>query len=185
MAQRWLFVSTAILFCRFDLASGQSEVQVSQTPSIRTVRSDTLLDAAVAFADPVDPVVYYNPRLMERLGPEMSAFVLAHEEAHIQLGHRRPPRGEPLSRAALERLLQGWELEADCLAATRLARERPSALEAATGFFRRMGPARLDAEHPSGSARAARLDTCGQTPNGDLRASSEGPRLTVTAIPFN
>jgi len=173
-----------MLFCQFDLASGQTESQFLRTLSIRTVPRDTLLDAAIAFADPDDPVVYYNPRLMERLGPEMAAFVLAHEEAHIQLGHRRPPRGPAMSPDALERLLQGWELEADCLAATRLAHERPSAIQAATGFFRRMGPYRLDGEHPTGSARAERLEACVQTPSGDPRSSSEGPRLNAIAIPF-
>jgi hypothetical protein len=182
MVKRLCLASIAILFCRFDLASGQAEAQGPQTPSIRTVSTDTLLDAAIAYADPADPVVYYNPRLMERLGSEMSVFVLTHEEAHIRLGHRRPSTG--MAREALQRLLQSWELEADCLAASWLVHERPSALQAATDFFRRMGPNRLDREHPTGSARADRLEACGQTPSGDPRRSSEGPRVNAIAIPF-
>jgi len=143
-----------------------------------------LTDVAVAFADSSDPVVYYNPRLMARYGAEISAFVLAHEYGHIQLGHRRPSVPSAGARDALEQLLQGWELDADCFAAARLARERPSALLAAIGFFERMGLDRVDREHPSGSARAAQLTACGRTVNGDLRFSSEGPRTTATAIQF-
>lgn len=151
-------------------------------PNIRTVPSDTLSDLAVAFADSDDPVVYYNPRLMERYGPEISAFVLAHERAHIRLGHRRPVAS--MTRQALERLLQTWELDADCLAAAWLARERPSALQAATNLFEQLGPRRLDGEHPVGSVRAARLIACGRAPNGDPRPASEGPRATATATSF-
>lgn len=140
--------------------------------------SDTLSDLALAIADPREPVIYYNPRLMVRFGPEISAFVLTHEQAHIQLGHRRP--GWPMDPDALERLLQTWELEADCLAAVRLSRERPSALQVAVGFFQRMGAGRVDREHPSGSARAMRLMVCGGTTTGDLRPYGEGPRVTAT-----
>lgn len=145
---------------------------------------ETLSDLAVAFADPVDPVIYYNPRLMALYGAELSAFVLAHEYAHIQLGHRRPSGPDAVSREALERLLQGWELEADCIAAARLARERPNALQAAIGFFARMGPDHVDREHPTGSVRAAQLASCGRTVNGDLRVSGEGPRTSATTIQF-
>jgi hypothetical protein len=150
--------------------------------NIRTVPSETLSDLAVAFADPLDPVIYYNPRLMKRYGAEMTAFVLAHEYAHIELGHRRPAAA--VTREVLERLLQGWELDADCLAAVRLARERPAALHAATSLFQAMGSDRVDREHPAGSARAARLTACGRMQNGDPRVSSEGPRISATTIQF-
>lgn len=153
-------------------------------PNIRTVPRETLSDIAVAFADPVDPVIYYNPRLMAQYGAEISAFVLAHEHAHILLDHRRPSVPGAGSREALERLLQGWELAADCVAAARLARERPAALQAAISFFERTGPDRVDREHPTGSARAAQLSACGRAPNGDPRVSSEGPRTSATTIQF-
>jgi len=181
---RGLLFSIAILFCHFDLATGQANSLGSQTPSIRTVPRETLSDLAVAFADPVDPVIYYNPRLMAQYGAELSAFVLAHEDAHIRLDHRRPSVPGAGSREALEQLLQGWELAADCVAAARLARERPAALQAAIGFFERMGPDRVDREHPTGSARAVQLSTCGRTVNGDLRVPSEGPRTSATTIQF-
>lgn len=166
-----------MLIGHFDLAAGQRVTLVQWVPDIRTVPSDTLSDLAVAFADLDHPVVYYNPRLMERYGPEISAFVLAHERAHIRLGHRRPQAG--VTGQALERLLQGWELDADCLAAVWLARERPSALQAATTFFQQMGPGRLDREHPIGSARAAQLEACGRTLPGDPRSLSGGPLSSV------
>lgn len=171
-----------MLFSRFDLGLGQTSVPASQTSDIRTIASDTLRDLAVALADPSDPVIYYNPRLLKRFGPEISAYVLAHERAHIQLGHRRPRAG--MNRQALERLLQSWELAADCLAAVSLARERPSALLAATALFQQMGPGRVDREHPSGNDRAAQLALCGRTLNGDPRSSSGGPRVSATAGSF-
>lgn len=176
----WIFLFS-ILCCRLDLASGQADSLQSRAPSIRTVPSETLSDLAVAFADPLDPVIYYNPRLMKRYGPEMTAFVLAHEYAHIELGHRRPAA---VTREALELLLQGWELDADCLAAVRLSRERPGALHAATSFFHAMGSDRVDREHPTGSARAVRLTACGRTQNGDPSPLGKGPRSTTAKTAF-
>src|SRR5262245_2426286 len=128
MRRRVLFALAAMLFTWFDLASSQTGVLVLKTPNIRTVPSESLDDLAVAIATPGDPVILYNPRLMARFGPDISAFVLAHEAAHILLEHRRPNASRSLSRAEQE-LLQSWELEADCAAAIRLARERPAALE--------------------------------------------------------
>ena len=184
MRWRILSFSIAILLFHTGLVAAQERIHTLQTTNIRTVASETLTDLAVAFADSADPVVYYNPRLMARYGTEISAFVLAHEYAHIQLGHRRPNAAAIDPRLPLENLLQGWELAADCAAAARLARERPSALNAAIGFFQRMGLDRVDREHPTGSARAAQLTTCGRTVSGDLRSFSEGPRMTATAIQF-
>lgn len=34
-------------------------------------------------------VIYYNPMALRRLGPDMDAFVRAHEYGHIRLGHFR------------------------------------------------------------------------------------------------
>ena len=184
MLRKACILSVAIICSHLGLATGQSGALASNMPRIRTVPSDTLADLAVAFADPVDPVIYYNPRLLERFGPEISAFVLAHERAHVRLGHRRPPPGGAVAGEALERLLRTWELDADCLAAAWLSREQPSALRAATSFFQKMGPARVDREHPIGSARAAQLEACCRTANGGPRSVSEGPRSNATATSF-
>lgn len=182
MRPRHLALIIGILCCQNSLAAGQRSPASSGTNRIRIVPSDTLSDLALAIADPVRPVIYYNPHLMARFGPEISAFVIAHERAHIELGHLRPKDG--LDRGALERLLQSWELEADCRAAVRLVRERPMALRAALGFFERMGAERVDREHPTGSDRAERLSACPRMANGDLRRSSEGPRTTTIRMQF-
>lgn len=178
---RWrpFLVLSAMLFSQFDLAASQTRMLALELRNIRTVPTDTLGDLAAAVATPGDPVIYYNPRLMEQFGPEISAFVLAHEAAHIQLGHRRPDSSVLLSREALEQQLQAWELEADCAAAARLSRERPSALAAAAALFQGMGHERVDREHPTGTARAATLASCGRMPIGDLRWSSADPRVGV------
>jgi hypothetical protein len=119
---------------------------------------------------------------MKQYGAEMTAFVLAHEYAHIDLGHRRPRAG--ITGDALQRLLQGWELDADCSAAVRLSRERPAALHAAISLFRAMGSDRVDLEHPVGTARATRLIACGLTQNGDQSPSGRGPRSTAVETAF-
>ncbi len=173
-----------MLLSQFDLAASQTRVLALELRNIRTVPTDTLGDLAAAVAGPGEPVIYYNPRLMERFGPEISAFVLAHETAHIELGHRRPDGSTPLSRHALELVLQAWELEADCAAAARLSRERPSALAAAAAFFRGMGHERVDREHPTGVARAAQLAACSQRATGDPRSTSEGHRVHVAGGAF-
>ena len=182
MRLRHLALVVGILCSRSGSAAAQPGSGNPGTNRVRIVPSDTLSDLALAIADPVRPVIYYNPRLMERFGPEISAFVIAHERAHIELGHLPPQSG--LGRDALERLLQTWELEADCRAAARLSRDRPSALQAAIDFFERMGPERVDREHPTGSDRAQRLTACARMANGDLRRSGEGPRSTTIRIQF-
>lgn len=187
MESRGLVLALAIFFGQFDLASGQASALTPQTANshnVRTVARESLTDLAVAFADSANPVIYYNPRLMADYGADFSAFVMAHEYAHIGLGHRRPSGSAAGSRETLELLLQGWELEADCLAATQLARERPASLAAAIAFFERQGLNRVDREHPAGITRAARLATCGRSGNGDPRLVGEGPRTVATTIQF-
>ncbi|HEX9894047.1 MAG TPA: hypothetical protein VGA78_08975 [Gemmatimonadales bacterium] len=149
----------AILFIQHDLPVGTVEHDREPSFHIRLIPLDTLSDLAIAYADSTQPVIYYSPRLMQRYGPDISAFVVAHEQSHILLGHRRP--SAVTSPHAVELLLQRWELEADCLAASRLARERPAALVAARDYFQHMGAERVDCEHPTGTARAARIEECG------------------------
>lgn len=120
---------------------------------------DNLRDVAVAVYDDVAPVIYYNPTLMQRVGPLLSAFFFAHEDGHIAFRHTRSyallagVRGQTA-------LLQARELEADCYAARQLATENPAAVRAAIRFFGQMGPFRLDQAHPTGAQRAARVLSC-------------------------
>ncbi len=187
MSRGRLLVALGILFGHSTLALGQAIQPVQQLPRIPTVATDTLPDLARAVADPDRPVIYYNPRLMARFGPEISAFVLAHELAHIALGHARPSPGRALTeteKGELERLLRSWELEADCVAAIRLSRERPAALSAAIQFFEQMGESRIDAEHPTGAARAERLNSCGRSWVGGPLLRGEAPHPRFRGLRF-
>jgi hypothetical protein len=131
--------------------------------SVREVADSSLQDVAVAVADPLDPVIYYNPRLMTRFGPNLSAFVLAHEYGHIRYGHRRVP-ARVGDRAAL---MRQYELEADCYAARMLAQVKPIAAEVAIEFFNKMGQFRYDDDHPTGGERAIRIAACLDAGPGD------------------
>ncbi|MEO8295422.1 MAG: hypothetical protein ABI613_07910 [Gemmatimonadota bacterium] len=127
---------------------------------VREVADSSLRDVAVAVSDPLDPVIYYNPRLMERFGPNLSAFVLAHEYGHIRFGHRRLPN-TVTDRASM---MRHFELEADCYAAQMLERLKPNAATVAIEFFRKMGAFRYDDEHPTGYERADRIAECREQP---------------------
>ena len=133
-----------------------SSQEVGPAVSVREVADSSLQDVAVAVADPLDPVIYYNPRLMSRFGPNLSAFVLAHEYGHIRYGHRRVP-SRVTDRAAL---MRQYELEADCYAAHMLARVKPAAAAVAIEFFTKMGEFRYDEDHPTGNERAVRIKEC-------------------------
>ena len=137
---------TALCFCATRLVSAQA---------VPRVVDFSLVDAAVAVADPARPVIYYNPVILARTGPAMSTFIMAHEEAHIQLRHLRAA----LSRGEAARLRR-LELEADCHAARALAVDAPEAVRAAVAFFGALGATRVDEEHPSGIERARRIVSC-------------------------
>lgn len=132
---------------------------VPAAPHVREIADVTLRDVAVALYHPERPVIYYNPRLMGQLGPELTAFFMAHEHAHIALRHTRAGalRSDPSQR---DRMLRTKELEADCLAARSLGTARRSASLAAARFFARLGNTSFDSEHPYGSTRAARILAC-------------------------
>ncbi|MEO8200478.1 MAG: hypothetical protein ABI679_08170 [Gemmatimonadota bacterium] len=171
-----------VLFMSFTLGS-RTGVSQAENPgvSVREIADSSLRDVAVAVADPLDPVIYYNPRLMERFGPNLSAFVLAHEYGHIRFGHRRIP-ARIADRASM---MRSFELEADCYAARVLEQVKPSATAVAIEFFRKMGEFRYDDEHPTGSERAARIDACRHdpiAPNGDALAAGFGPQVIASLL---
>ena len=160
MTRRIALAFLTTLLCAAAPASGQDLTTVA---NVREVADSSLQDVAVAVADPLDPVIYYNPRLMTRFGPNLSAFVLAHEYGHIQYGHRRVP-SRVSDRAAL---MRQYELEADCYAAHTLARVRPEAAQVAIEFFTKMGDFRYDEDHPTGDERAVRIRECLATDAGN------------------
>jgi hypothetical protein len=134
------------------LAAVQRLVDVQQVPS------DTLHDVALTTFEHGRPVIYYNPVLLQQIGPELAAFFLAHEYGHVRYGEA----GAALLKGDGEWTLlrQQQELEADCYATALLADQNAGAIEAALRFFTRMGPFRFDSLHPSGSQRAAKILAC-------------------------
>lgn len=137
--------------------SGQSTAASRLT--VREIADSALRDVAIAVYHPTKSVIYFNPVLMERLGPELERFFMAHEYAHIDLRHTRSGalRGGTASR---NQTLRQKELAADCLAASRLASSRREAALAAVRFFARMGDTAFDAEHPTGRERAENVLGC-------------------------
>ena len=130
---------------------------------VQPVASDTLHDVAMTAYDRGRPIIYFNPTLMQRVGPQLADFFIAHEYGHVAYGHA----GGALSQqdGDLTTLRQRQELEADCYATRLLAQDNRPAVDAALQFFTRMGPFRFDDLHPSGSQRAAKILSC--LPAGD------------------
>ncbi len=129
---------------------------------INWVPDPQLVDAALAVSDGDRATIYYNPRILQRIGPSLTAFVFAHEEAHIALGHRRAP-------GATAEELRVLELAADCEAARRMRAEQPAALSAAIRHFQAQGPRRADTDHPTGDERAVRLLACADAKEPETR----------------
>jgi hypothetical protein len=142
---------------------------------VQEIATDTLRDVALVAYQNGRPVIYYNPTLLQRVGPQLSAFFIAHEYGHIHGGHTG---GALLHDGELSALRQKQELDADCYAAAVLAEQDRDAVDAALRFFTRLGPLRHDNFHPTGSQRAARILSClppveqpaaareGETPGG-------------------
>jgi hypothetical protein len=148
---------TALFAAARPVPSNDSATPVESR--VQEIADASLRDVAVAVYDPERPIIYYNPQLLSRFSPELGAFFMAHEHAHIALRHTRS--GALRSGAGTRnRLLQQKELEADCLAAFRLGSDRRDASLAAVRFFTRVGEARFDSEHPTGTERARRILSC-------------------------
>src|ERR671913_395872 len=54
---------------------------------VRQVSSDTIRDVALVKVVEGRPIIYYNPVLLDRVGPELATFFLTHEYGHIHHGH--------------------------------------------------------------------------------------------------
>jgi hypothetical protein len=125
---------------------------------VRQIATDTLRDVAVAAFVRGRPTIYYNPVLLQGFGPRMAEFFFAHEYGHLRYGHAGGALAHEVGEVSV--LRQRQELDADCYAAQVLAEHDREAVEAALRFFRRMGPYRYDALHPTGAQRAAKILSC-------------------------
>jgi hypothetical protein len=85
---------------------------------------------AWATAGMMDRYVAYNPRVAEQLPPEVLAFALVHEHAHLQLGHIAPFTGERSPATVREQ-----ELVADRFAARFWATNDARVAQAAVASF--------------------------------------------------
>ena len=150
-------ITTALATAGGERAAAQRLVDV------QPIASDTLHDVAVTAYEHGRPVIYFNPALMQRIGPQLADFFIAHEYGHVAYGHTGGALSQPDDD--LSALRQRQELEADCYATRLLAEDNRPAVEAALQFFTRMGPFRFDNLHPSGSQRAAKILSC--LPAGD------------------
>lgn len=139
------------------LGTGTLRAQEPLT-DVRLVATDTLRDVAITRLEGDRPVIYYNPALIERVGPLLRDFFIAHEYGHVFFAHTGGALAGRDSASAEVR--QRQELEADCYAANRLARTSRTSVEAAIAFFTRMGLYSHDRFHPSGASRAANLLAC-------------------------
>ncbi len=141
---------------------------------VREIPTDTLRDVAVVTYEHGRPVIYYNPILMQRVGPQLADFFMAHEYGHVAHGHA----GAALTLGGNDvgTLRQRQELEADCYATAALAERNGPAVAAALQFFNRLGPFRFDNLHPTGAQRAAKILAC-------IPAGVALPRLTA-ALPI-
>lgn len=165
------------------LPAGAHRAQaVQRLMDVRQIATDTLHDLAVAAFENGRPVIYYNPVLMQRVGPELESYFFAHEYGHVHYGHTGSALTSTESDLSAIRVRQ--ELEADCYAARTLAEADPAAVEAAIRFFNRLGPFRFDAWHPSGAQRAAKILAClpDDTPT-DLSSSGGRVDNSVSAQP--
>lgn len=154
-------------------AAGERAAAAQRLVDVQPVASDTLTDVAVTVYERGRPIIYYNPTLMQRLGPHLAEFFMAHEYGHVAYGHGGGALSQP--RDDLTNLRQRQELEADCYATRLLAQNDRAAVEAALKFFTRMGPFRFDDLHPSGSQRAAKILACLPTTDRVTTAAGPGP----------
>jgi hypothetical protein len=167
-------VITALLLPAWTHRAGA----VQRLIDVRQIATDTLRDVALATFENGRPVIYYNPVLLQRIGPNLTAFFFAHEYGHVRYGHTGSAlagEGDPTAQR------QRQELDADCYAASTLGDSKPEAVAAALRFFTSMGPFRFDSWHPSGSQRAAKVLAC--LPQADTTPFRNPEDPTISSEP--
>ena len=135
----------------------------------RVIAMEDLPDAAVAVFDSLAPKIYLNTRLLAQIGPDLAAFLRAHEEGHLAY-HHVPERRFGLVRLETPApVLHGYEFAADCYAGQVLRDTRPASVRAAIRFFQKRRHLVTDSAHPPMGARADRLLDCLTDPARSLR----------------
>lgn len=143
---------------------GASQVPPSvSTSDVPIIASDSLRDVAFTATKDGRYVIYCNPTLLQRVGPRLATFLLAHEYGHVAAGHTG---GAFLSNDSTLRGASGPSGTRGGLPrGAASGRRGPAAVDAAIAFFSRQGPVRYDNLHPTGSQRAANLLRCLPAPN--------------------
>jgi hypothetical protein len=149
---------TCVMTAVLATASSVRAVAAQRLVDVQPIATDTLHDVAVTAYERGRPIIYYNPILMDRVGPQLAHFFIAHEYGHVAYGHTGGALAEP--RSDLSNLRQRQELDADCYATRLLADDDRPAVDAALQFFTRMGSFRFDDLHPTGSQRASKILSC-------------------------
>lgn len=152
------FTPTVVLL--LTLLRGAPLAAQQPLTDVRVVEVSWLQDVAQTRWEGDRPVIYLNPRLLERFGPGLRDFFVGHEYGHVALGHRHLAAELGIVDSSVVSRHHRQELEADCYAATRLVRDNPQAAQAAVRLFTRQGPRRFDRLHPTGSQRAASMLGC-------------------------
>jgi hypothetical protein len=132
---------------------------------VREIANYQINDIAIATADPYGYVIYYNPAVVQQVGPLVATFARAHEYGHIYLGHvaRHMQAQDPYTRLMLD---QQAEIEADLYAARQLA-DQPAVIQATVAFFTHSGNPG-DHTHLPGPQRALLIrQAVAQAGNGD------------------
>ena len=165
-------------FVALQAAGAGSTISAQRLVDVREVPVDTLRDLAVVVYELGRPIIYYNPILMQRVGPQLADFFMAHEYGHVSYGHA----GAALTLGATDvgATRQRQELEADCYATVALAERNGVAVSAALEFFTRLGPFRFDNLHPTGAQRAAKILAC--IPEGVQLPHADAPRDAALPI---
>jgi hypothetical protein len=152
------FEHAALALAAWALCAPSRALAQESFAGIRRIATDTLRDVALTRIEDGVATIYYNPALLEHLGPQLSAFVMAHEEGHVFLRHAEG--GLLTSESGFAAVRQQQELDADCYAAGQLGATAPDAIRAALRFFTQLGPVRFDRVHPTGAQRVARILAC-------------------------
>jgi hypothetical protein len=122
---------------------------------VREIPVDTLNDLAMASYDSQGKVIYYNPDIARRAGPEVTAFIRAHEYGHLNLGHleRSMFVSDPYHHVMLQ---QEAEIEADKYATQYWMARAPGVVAAVIREFQYSAMANLgDGTHLPTPERAA------------------------------